>query len=184
MSSEERMKIVDRTMGLLKQSSNPSSVTTRAIAECAEINPAMVNYYFGSKDALMKEAVRGLFETTERDRLISQSNPRKAMFDLLEDMCARILSNKRYSPLYVPDSILNDRMSAPPGLVELIRDYFQGRVGDGECRATAYQMASFLRIAAYRPEEFLLCSGIDMRNRGDLRRVISHQLDLFLRDSL
>jgi AcrR family transcriptional regulator len=183
MGSEGRRKILDSVADLLGRS-DASSVTTRAIADNAGVNPAMVNYYFGSKDALMTEAVRSLFETPAHERGIAYGNPRKAMFDILEDMCRRIIDNSRYGSLYIPDSLLKDRMTVPPALANHLKDHFKGGADGSDHMIAAYQLTSFLKLAAYRPEAFLEFSGIDMRIRSERERLISRQLDIFLGERL
>lgn len=55
-----RRSILDATVHLIGQI-GWSQVTTRRVAERAGINNALIHYYFGSKEALLREAVIGLF---------------------------------------------------------------------------------------------------------------------------
>ncbi|OMD34679.1 TetR/AcrR family transcriptional regulator [Paenibacillus odorifer] len=55
-------KILDATQHLIK-SEGIDSVTIRMIASEAGTNVALINYYFGSKDKLMHEAMKTVLET-------------------------------------------------------------------------------------------------------------------------
>ena len=55
-----RRSILDATVHLIGQV-GWSQVTTRKVAERAGVNNALIHYYFGSKMALLREAVIGLF---------------------------------------------------------------------------------------------------------------------------
>ncbi|MCR8645748.1 TetR/AcrR family transcriptional regulator [Paenibacillus sp. N1-5-1-14] len=67
MRSEEadittRDHILNTTLDMIK-TEGIEAITVRKIATIAEVNVALVNYHFGSKDKLLNEAMRNLFES-------------------------------------------------------------------------------------------------------------------------
>lgn len=59
---DSKQAILDATVSLIKEEGF-QSVTLRKIASKAETNLALVNYYYGSKDMLLGDAVRVLLST-------------------------------------------------------------------------------------------------------------------------
>jgi AcrR family transcriptional regulator len=185
-SDGKKDEIISKTQNLLLECSSTDDVTTRAIANRANINPAMVNYYFGSKDELMKKAIQRIFNITDEAEPLrtGTGNPRKLMFDFLISICDRLLYYEKYSRIYIPDSLLSDKISTPLALVPILKEYFGARKDENACRLIAYQMVSFLQLALYRPDELHEYAGINVRNRNELRNLISSQLDIFLGETL
>jgi AcrR family transcriptional regulator len=181
----KRDEIILKTQKLLMTFDDPNEATTRAIAENAGINQAMVNYYFGSKDELLKAAIHKMMgEGTEQILRTGTGNPRKVMFDFLSDMCDKMNMYRKYSRLYVPDVLLEDKITMPLPLVPVLKEYFGNRKEDKICRLMAYQIVSILQLIMYRPDGFAKYSGIDVRNRNELRDIISSQLDIILGEVL
>jgi AcrR family transcriptional regulator len=178
--------IISKTEGLLLLCNSVDEVTTRVIADRAGINPAMVNYYFGSKDELLKKAIQRIFEISDDPDSLKTGtgNPRKVMFDFLMSLGDRLLRYEKYGSIYVPYTLLSERISAPLILVPLLEEYFIGKKDEKECKLIAYQIISFIQLTLYRPDEFLEYSGVDVRNKNELRSLISNQLDIFLGDIL
>ena len=53
-----RERILEATIALLRNSHDIASLTVRAIAEKAAVGVGLVNYHFGDKNGLVREAVR------------------------------------------------------------------------------------------------------------------------------
>ncbi|MDF2839195.1 MAG: hypothetical protein K0S60_898, partial [Evtepia sp.] len=70
--SETKNKLLEVTKELLKSGCGINTITARMISEKAGTNLAMINYYFQSKDALLKLVV---------DELISEEFNQSAIFD-------------------------------------------------------------------------------------------------------
>ena len=55
-----RNALLEAAAKLMTQCSDASEVTSRAIAKESGVNPAMINYCFGSRDGLLYEVFRKL----------------------------------------------------------------------------------------------------------------------------
>ena len=73
--------------------------TVRDIAAKAEVNVALINYHFGSKDLLLTsiiEEMSGLLHVRLNDIYNSTAEPTDKLHDMLVLMIDKIFSNKRY----------------------------------------------------------------------------------------
>lgn len=74
-----RQGLIDATL-LLLRTTVPEELTLRAIAESAGVDPALIRYYFGGKDGLLREATMHLMDLTQQQGESSiQSGDVKAM---------------------------------------------------------------------------------------------------------
>jgi len=73
--------------------------TVRDIAAKAEVNVALINYHFGSKDLLLAaiiEEMSGLMHVRLSDITSSTAEPTEKLYNMLVLMIDKIFSNKRY----------------------------------------------------------------------------------------
>jgi len=181
MDQDKKEEIIETVVMMLSEE-NVHSITTRKIADRAKINPAMVNYYFGSKKELLKEAIIrnsqiGVTSTEKKD-------PRKAMFDLLMNMCERIMILSRYEGAYFSDTIQEDCKRVRHEINRQIGFYFKDQGRDDEYRSMTYRIVGFLMVASSDPEGYYRYMGADIWNKNALRNMISSQLDEILGSSL
>ena len=177
MDREKKAEIIDIVAKMVSEEV-VYSITTRKIADRANINPAMVNYYFGSKKELLKEAIIrnsqiGVTSTEKKD-------PRKAMFDLLMNMCERIMILSRYEGAYFSDIIQEDCKQVRHEINRQIGLYFKDQGREDEHKSMAYRIVGFLMLASSDPEGYYRYMGADIWNKNALRNLISSQLDEIL----
>jgi len=184
---ETKDKIRSATRKLLINCDDVEKVTTRAIASEADVNPAMVNYYFGTKDELLRSEIDHIISdvTVKGGYLCTGTgNPRKVIYDFLQEMCEKEITFDKYTKAYIPDMMLKDKIEIPLYLVDLLKEYFGDKKTEYECRVISYQMVSFLQLIFYRSSDFKEYSGIDLYDMNQRRLFITKQLDLFMGDVL
>lgn len=184
MGTNEKIdEIIRKTAELLSSAGSSSEMTTRRIAENAGINPAMVNYYFGSKDGLMKAAVAAMGGDRPPDETHEAGGSRKAMFDYLTGMCE---TSMRYADLGLRKdaaSLSCDAFEASSKLLGM-KSMHDGRMPEREDAVLIFKTVCFLMTASADPEGFAVYSGIDIRIKNQLRSLVSGQLDIMLGDAL
>lgn len=172
---------MERTAELLLSIDDPNELTTRRIAENAGINPAMVNYYFGSKDELLKRVIRG----SEKHIAVQYAeNTRKAMFDELLSIYETTISYSKYGLTGNASDIAKNVARYSESLSTMVEKYHGGVVNREQCRSAAHQLVSSIMMASLDPITFTDYSKIDIQNKNSMKSMISHQLDTLLGSSL
>ena len=59
---DPRERILQAAIAILGEEADPESITVRQIAARAEVGTGLINYHFGSKDALLNEAIGTLMQ--------------------------------------------------------------------------------------------------------------------------
>ena len=182
-SNEKKRHIIHKTVELLSSMEYSEEITTRSIAEHAGINPAMVNYYFGSKDHLLRSAIAVMGGESFAEAPLDRAGSRKAMFDYLVRMCEVSIQFTRYGFSKDAASFSKDAMEYSSKLIEMKGLHGSFAPHDDDAVAI-FKVVCFLNAAAEDPEKFAKYSGIDITVKSQLRLLVSKQLDSVLGDSL
>jgi AcrR family transcriptional regulator len=106
-SGEGRDAILAATRELLAERGLPR-VTLREVAERADVQPALVNYYFGSKRGLLREVVRGVAARV-RERIAAEGlrpgDPEERMRHMLRAV-ASAFAEQPYAPRLLFEQVL------------------------------------------------------------------------------
>lgn len=182
----QKAALLKATIGLLEEAEQPEKVTSRQIASRAGVNLAMINYYYGSKEALTSQAVSEILDVSA-GIFQSPGNPsessKERLRHILIEICHIVVKYQRYTKLYVPHLLLKDEITLPQLILPEIRDHFGTRRSETECRMIAYEMVSFLQLVFYRTDAFMRYTGIDLTKEGTAIELIDWELELFLPDS-
>ncbi|MFA6805055.1 MAG: TetR/AcrR family transcriptional regulator [Candidatus Methanomethylophilaceae archaeon] len=182
MSSDKKAKILKAAISLLENTTNTKDVTTRAIAETADVNPAMINYYYGSKDTLLVSAMKSILND-----YLSDSGPtpgkniKEELETLLFDFVEQVLTFKDHLRAAVPKILMDDEIVLSRKVYPYIREYYNGKISDQECRLISYQTVSFILLAMYRLDAVQNYCGIDITDPAQAREFINSEVELILK---
>ena len=183
MAQEKQKEVlISAAKDLLEQSEKPEDITSRAIAERAGVNAAMINYYFQSKDKLLTAAVGEIISASAEKFHLPNRNlpPKQRLAEILWEICHSVLKYERLSKIFVPQMLLEGKIEAPFYLLPDIRAHFGGRKNETECRVIACQLVSFLQLAFYRSDAFYKYTGIDLTSEEECRKLFDMELNLLL----
>lgn len=180
---EQRNSLIAAAASLMEEAERPEKITSRQIAARAGTNAAMINYYFGSKDALLAKAVEKILDAASgifRYSPDSSDPPKERLRRILRQICGIVLKYRRYTKVYVPHLLLEAPIDLPQYILPEIREYFGGSRCEVAYRVAAYQMISFLQLAFYRSDEFLRYTGVDLSEKDACEQLIDWELEQFL----
>lgn len=107
---EAREALLDAARELMAERGLPR-VTVREVAERAGLQPALVNYYFGGKDELLRAVVADVAGRTlarVAESVATQGSPEKRLSATLRAMIAS-LSEEPYAPRLIVEQVLFGR---------------------------------------------------------------------------
>lgn len=186
-NDEVKERLISAAVELLQEAKKPEKVTTRQIAERAETNLAMINYYFESKDQLLTMAVGKIIEESA-NRFQSDADmafsPRQRLQKMLYALCEEVVQYERYTKVYIPYLMLEDEISAPLYIVPILREYFDGKKTELECKVIAYEMVSFLQLVFFRSDAFFKYAGANLHDENMIKQLLDMQLNLFLGEEI
>ncbi len=176
-------QLIQATMKLLANSKNTSKITARQIAHEAEVNLAMINYYFGSKDTLLSTAVNKLIadRAVALKEIRESSIPaRQKLRDFLVTLSDITIDYAELTRPTIPYLLLEGEIEVPYHILPMIKECCGDKRSETECRIIAYQLIAFSQLVFYRSSDFLKFTGIDIEDKRQRDRLFQTILDIFI----
>ncbi len=183
-----RQKIIIATISCIEKL-GMRGLTVRAIAKEAGVNVAAVNYYFGSKDALLDTLMKQTLDhMTEDVKEMMEGSPR----GILEEIFGYLLSGALLYPNFTKAHLYNIFTAGDyrGGFVKRINQILEevyGHVGpalrgkDEQDKKNALtQMFYTVFFSGTMPDLFKKFRGADLHDRDSMDRYIKSILDAYL----
>lgn len=179
----QKEALLKATTELLEESEKPEEITSRQIVARANVNLAMINYYYGSKEVLMSQAVSRILDISAQifhSPVNASESPKERLRHVLMKICLMVVKYQRYTKLYIPYLLLEDEITLPQYLLPEIKGHFGNEKSDTECRMIVYEMVSFLQLAFYRADALTRYTGKDWSTESAVKELIDWELEQFL----
>lgn len=176
-------RLLAATIRLLSQNGSPAELTARRIAAEAQVNLAMINYYFDSKDALMHQAAQSIIDGRAQELkqpAADGSPPREQLRNFLIQLSDITVQYSELTKASVPYVILQGDIEPPHYILPFIRQHFKDARSETECRILAYQLVSFLQLAFVRAADFKKYLGVDVQEKSQRDELLDTLLKLLI----
>ena len=184
---ESKTALINATENLIMHGKDPSKITTRQITGEAGVSPAMVNYCFGSKEALIYEVFNKLLECakTHNPKLREHMGKKIDNVEELQELyfeTIRLMLQYRGMLKAIIRYFLEDLdISLSSETIDFIGRYYKGKKTEGECILLAYQLSSINELMVLRAEDISEKCGINLMDDDVLRKVIKDNIESVLR---
>jgi hypothetical protein len=105
------------------------------------------------------------------------------MFDYLVRICESSIQYSRFGLSKDAASFSKNAFEASSRLITM-KMLYDGKMPEAGDTISSFKMICFLMTASADPDGFAEHSGIDIRTKGQLRLLVSKQLDILLGDTL
>jgi len=185
MANEDtRKRILDATKNLLITLDDPGTITARQIAAKAEVNLAMINYCFQSKEKLLKvatdEIITNEFSKMAMERTEPSAKERLKM--LLFNISEITLQFEKITRLSVPYLVFEAPIELPILILPYVKEHFGEKAEESRCRMISFELVTVLQIILYRKNDFSMFAGVPLKTSEDFRAFIDRQVSLLLGD--
>lgn len=171
---------------LMTECDDPSEVTSRAITKEAGVNLAMINYCFGSREALLFEVFNKLQNDArqidpEFDKIAESTlSPKEKLIKLHFEVMKMMLKHSKYVKAITKYVLLNRSISANRGSLPFIQAHFGGRKTESQCRLISYEISSIHELAILKQEELKTVCGTDLSDEKVLLEYVTDHINMFL----
>ena len=178
-------KLINAASELMDECSDGSEVTSRAIAERADVRLSMINYCFGSREALLFEAF-SRNEQKYREALgikriiLSELSPKDKLRRLHYTAAEILIKEYKFTRAVMGYVLLHRDLSREQSSLPFIMAHFNGRKTEQECKIIAYELSSMMQLIIFRLDDFGRLSGFDLRDTEQLHKFIDMRIDLLL----
>ncbi|MDO5557962.1 MAG: TetR/AcrR family transcriptional regulator [Oscillospiraceae bacterium] len=180
-------KLITAAGRLIDSCDESAVVTSRAIANEAGVQLAMINYCFGSREALLFETFCRRENEYKNDPLLleifrAEIPPKEKLRRLHYVIAEFLIKNYKYSKAITGYVLLHRDLSKELNSLPLVTAHYNGRKTQQECRIISYELSSVMQLAVYRHKELENFSGFDLTDTAQLHKFVDLQIDLFLKD--
>ena len=181
-----RNALLSAAQKLLLECEDPSEVTSRAITSEAGVNLAMINYCFGSREALLYETFSRIQNTLQKDNtdflkiIAGPGSPKEKLTEIYINSVRLMLSNYKFVKAVTKYSLTERRISEDHGSLPFVEAHFAGKKSRDECLLIAYELSSVHELAVLRYEEYRDKCGTDLKNDDVLREFVKKHIDRYL----
>ncbi len=185
-------RILQATIDLLNETPEPDTITIRDIAGRAEVGVGLINYHFGSKDALLDEAIGTLMREAAGLDAVSPSgagalavgaeaDPMERIRAVLKQTTRVGLRYPRLARLLARHALLGGDYGAERSLLPTLREHYGAALSEPEIRITAIQIVAPLQAMAVRAEDVEVFAGLDVLDEAVMDQVIDRLVDNILK---
>ncbi len=183
--SEAKNRLIQATIELLRASDNPASLTVRQIAAKAETGIGLINYHFGSRDALINEAVGVLIAEQVMpyldDSLTGPQNPLERLTGLVTASAEVAAAYPKYAEMAMTYLLLHEKMEIPAMILPLLRGIHGDERPEVELRWMAYTLIVTLQAMFVHRRELQVFAGMNFNDQNDRRQAIEQIIHLIVK---
>jgi AcrR family transcriptional regulator len=182
MKTATKEQILNATVKLLLEKKEPENITVRDIATEANVQLAMINYYFRSKDELMYQAVGALRDKMAWDWISVKKKGMSAYKQLREMMisvCDMSVTYSHYMRFTVEYELTKAQIIMPQYLIPLIREICGDRHSETSIRIMAYQIISTLQLMFFRAKDISNYLGFNVLDYDRMVEIIDTILAVY-----
>jgi AcrR family transcriptional regulator len=181
-----KQRLLDAAIALLQETSEPSKITVRQIAERADASIGSINYNFGNKDALIADAVWQLIGSSAANWYTTDTNPDvdpvtrlRQMFKEGMRLASTYEKNMRIGLLHVFET---GNMQAKTLILPLLREIVGADKRDIELRVLAFQLVGTVELAFLNRVQLCEFLGVDPSDKAALDAIVDIAVDNLIRD--
>ncbi len=181
---EAKERILQTTMAMISEVEQVETITTRQIAERAQVGIGSINYHFQSKDNLLNEAVSRLmgdqasrwYEPYDKDEF----DPLTRLKMLLIDTANVAFQHEKLSRITISHALLEGNMEPAQLILPILRDIFSGSKEEVELRLIGFQLITSMQVMFLRAAAFRLYSGIDIYDEEQR----NHSIEIIIKNAI
>lgn len=179
-------KLINAAHDLMNSCEDPAEVTSRAITDRAGVKLSMINYCFGSREALLFEALKVdeamYLEKFRLQKIMEEDILPKEKIRKLHYLVSDYLINRfKFTKALTGFVLLNRDLNLGLTTLPLVREHYKGIKEEWEMKLISYQLSSMMQLIIYRMEDMSDFLEVDVRK--DIRKIIDLQIDLLLEDN-
>ncbi|MEL7658342.1 MAG: TetR/AcrR family transcriptional regulator [Bacillota bacterium] len=182
-NTETKKMLLNTTIELLHSSGTPEEITARQIAAKAEVNLALINYYYGSKEALINQAIDHILQIAAADWKNTDDDtlpPKERIKQMLINLSDIVFKYSNFTKHSIRYEIQENEITLPYYILPFIKSYYGNKKSEFELKLIAFQLIATLQLIFLKSDEFFRYSGENISDKKNRDEIIKMQIDLIL----
>ena len=175
---------MDTMVQLLMERKDVNKITTRQIAELAEVNSALINYYFQSKENLVYRAVEFCMENIAKkifDKDVQGANPITRLKNMIKAFANFAFENYYLSEIAVANEIKHGSINTSTTIVPLLSEIFKETKTEAELKLISLQIIVPMQVLFLNADEYKGHLKKDLFNEQLRSELLNQMIDNVLK---
>lgn len=183
-AKDAKERIMNTVVGLMLAQKDVSKITNREIAKLAGVNSALINYYYQSKENLLKQAV-GVCMSQMAGHLLEdktkKKEPLQRLKNVLCDISAFAVEHRFLSEIAISGELKSGNLGTVGTILPLLREIYGDKKTDYELKLIALQIIIPLQVILLNPREYTKSLGEDVTDLKSSFQLLDTFIDNVLR---
>lgn len=180
---DTKERILDTVVQMLMEGKDVKSMTVRQLAELAQVNSALINYHYHSKENLLREAVSVCMDSMAH-QVFEGDHTGQAPADQLKKMLVSIADfaskNAHLAKILIGSELKHGNLNTSQAMLPLLMEHFKGQKTDRELKMIAIQLVVPMQVLLLHEEAYIQYLLIDLKDPEERREWLEKMVDNLL----
>ena len=182
---ESKERILDTMVKLLMEKKDVNKITTRQIAELANVNSALINYYYQSKENLVFTAVEYCMENIAKkifaEDLKNENLPITRLKNMIRGFSNFSFNNYYLSEIAISKEVKSGSIGTSTVIVPLLSEVFGDKKTETELKMIALQIIIPMQVMFLNADEYKRHLKKDVFNEQVRNELLDQMIDNILK---
>jgi len=178
-TNDKKTRILNVIIDSLNKQEDLTLLTVRQIAKMADVNIALINYYFGSKDLLIQEAVSTVMESYTTSLFQNQQgvSSKQRIIDFVINIGDFSFQNYYLSKFAIQHDMLSGSTSTSSILMIPLREYYKNSKNDLELKLLSLQIIVPIQSIFLHADKISGFLYVDIFNKKSRDQIVKQIID-------
>ncbi len=181
---ESKERIMDTMVKLLMEKNDINKITTRQIAELAEVNSALINYYYQSKENLVCKAVEFCMENISKkifaEDMQNENPPVTRLKNMIRAFSNFAFDNYYLSEIAIANEVKHGSIETSTTILPLLSEIFKGKKTETDLKLIALQIIIPMQVMFLNAENYKGHLKKDIFNEQVRNELLDQMIDNIL----
>ncbi len=182
-SIDSKKRIMDTMVQLLMERKDVNKITTRQIAELANVNSALINYYYQSKENLVFQAVEMCMENIAKKLFVDDmqnEDPIGRLKNMIKTFSSFAFNNYYLTEIAISNEIKHGSISTSMMILPLLSEIFKESKTEVELKLIALQIITPMQVLFLNAIEYKEHLKKDLFHEQRRSEVLDQMIDNIL----
>lgn len=186
-SNVSKERIMDTMVKLMMERKDINKITTRQIAELANVNSALINYYYQSKENLVFKAVEICMDNIAKELFVNDKqneNPIDKLKNMIKKFSSFAFNNYYLSEIAIANEIRHGSITTNSMFLPLLKEIFKKNKTEMELKMIALQIITPMQVLFLNANEYKVYLAKDLYNEQIRNELLDQMIDNILSEKI
>lgn len=182
---DSKERILETMVNLLMEEKDVNKITTRQIAELANVNSALINYYYQSKENLVYKAVEFCMENIAKkifaEDMQNEDPPVIRLKNMLRAFSNFAFNNYYLSEIAVSNEVKHGSIGTSTTILPLLSEIFKEKKTEVDLKLIAMQIIIPMQVMFLNANEYKVYLAKDLFDEQIRNKLLDQMIDNILK---